>query len=258
MMKIVYKCLLAAFPVYLLVSCDVKPEVVSYEEFIIRLEQPARTRMTLQNPLSLYASERLWKWEEGDMPSVIYVKDGKELVVPASSAEIKSEDPSAMKVSAGQIPSGTALKGASFGSVSAYGKSCRGDVDIPSSMVYARATFSSIGNAASLPDMTLKHQCSYFYIVPDTVDGNRMTSVTFIGKGLKGGTDSQTVRLSFKDSQSDEYVPKWIALSNTATDVEISVTAGGETYHMASFADAGKGKCNLYYVRNTSIGVEYK
>lgn len=226
--------------------------------FNLRLENPGITKVTLENPLSLKASERLWKWEDGDIPSVIYLKDGKELIVPAASYGMYSSDPSLMKVSAGAAPSGASLRGASFGTTGAFGKSCSGNENIPSSMVYAKATFSSIGNAVVLPDLTLKHQCSYLYLVPDTVAGEQMTSFSITGKGLKGGTDSQTIRLSFKDSKSGSYMAKWVAVCNTASDISISVTAGGQTYQMASLADVGKGECGLYYVRNTSIGVEYK
>lgn len=226
--------------------------------FNLRLENPDVTKVTLENPLSLFASERLWKWENGDVPSVIYLKNGNELVVPASSYGMDSKDPSIMKVSAGTPPSGSFLRGAVFGSTGAYGKSCLGNENIPSSMVYARATFSAIGDAAALPDLTLKHQCSYLHIVPDSVAGEQMTSFSVTGKGLKGGAENQTIRLSFKDSKTNQYVSKWVAVANTATDIVVSVTAGGQTYEMASLADVGKGKCNMYYVRNTSIGVEYK
>ena len=226
--------------------------------FNLRLENPGITKVTLENPLSLKASERLWRWEKGDIPSVIYLKDGKELTVPAASYDLDTSDPSMMMVSAGSTPAGAVLRGAAFGSSGAFGKSCLGDEDIPSSMVYAKATFSAIGNAAVLPDLTLKHQCSYLLIVPDTVSGEQMTSFSITGKGLKGGSDSQTIRLSFKDSKSEQYTSKWVSICNTASDILISVTADGQTYEMASLADVGKGKCGLYYVRNTSIGVEYK
>ena len=226
--------------------------------FNLRLENPGITKVTLENPLSLKASERLWKWEKGDVPSVIYLKDGKELTVPAASYDLDASDPSMMMVSAGSTPAGAVLRGAAFGSSGAFGKSCLGDEDIPSSMVYAKATFSAIGNAAVLPDLILKHQCSYLLVVPDTVAGEQMTSFSITGKGLKGGSDSQTIRLSFKDSKSEQYTSKWVSVCNTASDILIFVTAGGQTYEMASLADAGKGKCGLYYVRNTSIGVGYK
>lgn len=226
--------------------------------FNLRLENPGITKVTLENPLSLYASERLWKWEEGDVPSVIYMKNGNELMVPAASHGLDSSDPSLMKVSAGTAPSGATLKGASFGTAGAFGRSCPGDGDIPSSMVYAKASFSAIGDAVVLPDLTLKHQCSYLHIVPDTVAGEQMTSFSITGKGIKGGSELQTIRLSFKDSKSGAYVSKWVSVCNAASDISVSVTAGGQTYEMASLADVGKGECGLYYVRNTSIGVEYK
>lgn len=260
-MNTIYKYVYMTLLVAAAVSCSYEMEeaVVSNAVFRLRLEEPSiATKVTLQNPLSLYASERLWKWEEGDMPSVIYMRDGKELIVPASSSGIDPADPDVMKVAAGETPSGASLKGAVIGNSKAFGKSCRGDEDIPSSMVYARATFSSIGDAVVLPDLTLKHQCSYLYIVPDTVDGEQMTSFTIEGQGLKGGSGKETVRLSFKDSDSGVYMSRWVAVSNNATDIAVNVTAGGKTFQMAVLPDTGKGRCNLYYVRNTSIGVEYK
>ena len=80
-----------------------------------------------------------------DIPSVILNQGGKEIVIPVASCVLDVDEPSIMKVNVGEIPSGSVLKGASFGTESAFGKSCDGYEGIPSSMVYARATFSSIG-----------------------------------------------------------------------------------------------------------------
>lgn len=238
-------------------SCS-KLESDNGQNLILSLEQPQTTKVTLLNPMSLSASERLWCWEDGDIPLLILMKDGNEMTIPVFSAERIDAEPSIMKVRTGKLPQNAILKGAAFGSINAYGKSCKGDENIPSSMVYAKAEFFSIGNVTELPNLTLQHLCSYYLIVPDTVDGNQMTSFTITGKGLKGGKDSHTIRLSFKDSQSGTYEAKWVSVCNTATEIIISVTAGGKNHIMATFADAGKGKCNLYYVRNKTIGVEYK
>lgn len=243
------------------VSCDLEPEYRFPEELVIRLEQPQTTKVTLLNPTSLVSSERLWKWEDGDSPSVLYVQNGAEIASKVVSADIFSDDPSKIKIKVGQLPSGASLRGVSFGNTGAYGKTCRHDEDIPTSMVYAKATFTTVGDAVFMPDLTLKHQCSYLLIVPDPVimtgakEGMQPTAFIVKGKGLKGGSEVQTIEKSFKSG--DEIVAKWLAVSNAATDVTVHVKAGGKLYEMASFPDVGKGNCILYYVRNTSIGTEY-
>lgn len=259
-MNRIYKVFLLTILALSVGSCTAKFKEIDdlcVNTFNLVLSSPASTKVTLNNPLSLCASDRLWKWEEGDVPSVILNQGGKEIVIPVTSSVLDADDPSIMKVNVGEIPSGSVLKGASFGAESAFGKSCSGCDDIPSSMVYARATFSSIGSAMALPDLTLKHQCSYIYIVPDFVGESQMTSFTIEGNGLKGGTDMHTIRLSFKDSEGEDYIPKWVAVSNSSTDITIKVSAGGNEYVMAELANAGKGRCCLYYVRNKTIGVEY-
>lgn len=244
-----------------LLSCNHKMEELppaGQSHLRLRLEEPASGRVTLENPLSLISGNRLWRWEETDVPSVIYSLNGEELSQNALTEGVDPDDPSVLDVKVGDLPEGASLKGAAFGSESAFGKTCKGDQDIPSSMVYAKATFSSAGGAVVLPDLTLKHQCSYFLIVPDSVGGYPMISVTITGRGLKGGSASQTIRLSFKDSESGKYIPKWIALSNNAENIVFKVKTEIGEYTMAELPSAGKGKCRLHYVRNKTIGVSYK
>ena len=215
------------------------------------LDPDTKARISASDPDLVPEVSELWQWSDGDIVYASYEIGSYKGTCKSDSVVPDLTDPSKASIHFPLVPKDAVIQSLRIGSSEAFGKS---SLPIGREMVYSVA--SNLGHAAgskSLDGVTFASACSYIRVEAATVLEKDVTKVTISGTGVNGTASDATLVPEW-----DSPV-KWVAVSNAATNVQVSAFSSDGEFILASLTDCGIGKCCLYKVDTTDpFAVSYR
>ena len=216
-----------------------------------QLDPQSKASITAADPELSAEVGGLWEWSSEDIVYAAYSIGSYKGSCKSDSVVPDPADPSKATIHFPLVPKDAIISTLSLGSADAFGKS---STTIDRGMVYSVATgFTHSAGASSIDLATFVSKCSYLKVEAEAIDSKDVSKVTISGTGVKGPGADATLAPEW------DFATQWIAVSNTASDVQVSAFNADGEFVIGSLASCGAGTCGLFKVDTASpFAVNYR